>query len=741
MKKIIIAMLMPVMAFAQNNNTDTLKEIIVSGTKYATSKNSIVQKVDVITANDIATTNAPSTGDLLMQSGQVFVQKSQLGGSSPVIRGFEANRILIMVDGVRMNNAIYRGGHLQNIITVDQNMLSKLEIVSGPSSTLYGSDAMGGVINLQTKKVKLNTTNKFALTNLGAFGRYSSAANELTGHADFTIANNTFGSLTSITVNNFGDLKAGANRASEWGTFGLRKYTQDRVNNKDTILPNSNTALQTGSGYNQYDFLQKFYLQSSKKMNHTLNLQYSTSSNVPRFDRLGEVYASKVNGADSLGWAQWYYGPQNRLLAAYGLNLKQVGVFNEVNATLSYQNIYEERNQRRFAAKGLDTRQEKVQVYGADINGIIKKNKYDVVLGADFQANNVSSEAFRTYLANDSAAPIKPRYAAGGNTLNTFGLYAQSVYTITADKLFINAGLRYGISSLYADFSNTTFYKFPYTSIKQNYNAFTGNIGAVYLPIVNHKITFGLSTGFKAPNLDEVTKFIDNSAQASAVVVPNEKLTPERAYNFDLAYEYKNKNIHIGASAFYTLLDNAMVLDNAQYLGSDSIVFDGAKTKVISITNQANATVRGLNIFAGYNYNRFYAEGAINFTQGSYKGLATYKGANTSAPLDHIPPTFGKITIGYKTNKFDVAAWSIFNGRKDTASMNPLYFSEDNAAYALPSGMPAWTTFNIRGSYQITRNLQAQLGVENLLDTYYRHFASGIAAPGRNIIVAIRYKY
>ena len=120
-----------------------LVEIVVSGNKFAEKKKNIVQKIDIISSSYIKKANAQNMGDLLMSTGNVFVQKSQQGGSSPVIRGFEASRVLFVVDGVRMNNLIYRSGHLQNIITVDQNILESAELLRGPSSTLFGSDALG----------------------------------------------------------------------------------------------------------------------------------------------------------------------------------------------------------------------------------------------------------------------------------------------------------------------------------------------------------------------------------------------------------------------------------------------------------------------------------------------------------------------------------------------------------------------------------------------------------------------
>ncbi len=744
MKKIICAILvLPNLLFAQKNTEQeggTIKEVIVSATKQKTTKSSIAQKVEVITAEEIAKTNAPSTGDLLMQTGQVFVQKSQLGGSSPVIRGFEANRILITVDGVRMNNAVYRGGHLQNVITVDQNMLERVEIVSGPSSTLYGSDALGGVINFQTKAIKYNNRNTAGVTNAGAFVRYSSACNEVSANANITLASDNFGSLTSITYNKFGDLQAGKNRASIWGDFGLRKFTQSFSNGKDTLLPNSNTALQTLTGYSQYDILQKFSWQPNKNITHQLNFQLSNSSNVPRFDRLGEVYTGKINGADSLGWGAWYYGPQTRAMAAYSFKIKNVGVFNEVNLNTNFQYVQEIRNQRRWASKFLQTRTEDINVLGTDIYGIINRSKYDLTLGIDNQFNDVNSHAVQTSTTTNAFAVIRPRYAAGQNLMNLFGAYAQGIYKLVPNKWILNAGARFAATSLSADISDKSFYKFPTNKIVQKNNAITGNFGLIFTPCNFHKFSIGISTGFKAPNLDEVTKFFDNSAKGSAVVVPNINLKPETAVNFDAGYRFSNNKFYIEVNAFYTQLNNAMVLNNSTYDGKDSIIYDGLNTPVIAITNQAKAIIMGANTNFGITLNKFFVDAAINFTQGKYTSTSKYKIGDSTVPMDHIPPMFGKLAIGYKTKKWQVEAWSLFNGKKDIKDFNPFYFSEDNKAYALPTGVPAWQTFNARGSYTIVKNTILQVGIENILDTYYRHFASGIAAPGRNIITAIRYK-
>lgn len=128
-------------------SSQTLDEVLFSANKFAEKKKNIAQKIEIVSSSFMQQVNAQNAGDLLTQTGQVFVQKSQQGGSSPVLRGFEASRVLLVVDGIRMNNAIYRAGHLQNVITIDQNALERVELLYGPSSTLYGSDALGGTMH------------------------------------------------------------------------------------------------------------------------------------------------------------------------------------------------------------------------------------------------------------------------------------------------------------------------------------------------------------------------------------------------------------------------------------------------------------------------------------------------------------------------------------------------------------------------------------------------------------------
>ena len=143
-----------------DSNTQKLNEIILSVARNKEDKGKISKQVSLITQRDLELNMPQTSADLLLYASGVRVQKSQGGGGSPVIRGFEANRVLLVIDGVRMNNAIYRSGHLQNSITINPNSLERTEIIYGPSSVGYGSDALGGVVHYYTKTPKINNEKK-----------------------------------------------------------------------------------------------------------------------------------------------------------------------------------------------------------------------------------------------------------------------------------------------------------------------------------------------------------------------------------------------------------------------------------------------------------------------------------------------------------------------------------------------------------------------------------------------------
>ena len=249
----------------QVKETDSLKtsyldEVVISATKIPEARRTVGQQIKVISTIEIKNGNAQTTADLLQGTGMVAMQRSQQGGGSPMIRGFEASRILLIIDGVRMNNLIYRTGHLQNAITIDPTILDRAEILFGSASTVYGSDALGGAVHFYTRNPELANGKKI-LTNGNSLIRYSTVNNEKTTHADFTLSLEKFGSLTSMTISDFGDLKMGKKINPALGEgFGYRPFYARRKldNSGDELIWNPDSLVQKSTGYRQYDFLQKF---------------------------------------------------------------------------------------------------------------------------------------------------------------------------------------------------------------------------------------------------------------------------------------------------------------------------------------------------------------------------------------------------------------------------------------------------------------------------------------------------
>jgi hemoglobin/transferrin/lactoferrin receptor protein len=722
---LLVASLISSYASAQEGDTAIQKQLAeeatVTALKFPENINKLPFAARKIT-NKGWNMNVPNMADVLQQSGAVFVQKSQGGGGSPVLRGFEASRVLLMIDGVRMNNAIYRTGHLQNAITVDPNILQYADILYGPSSTIYGSDALGGVVNMFTKKPEFSNNDKTLLKGAVA-SRYSSALNELQVHADINIGCKNWASLTSITSSQFGDVVQGDKRNSKYPDFGKKPFYINTVSGSDFAVANPDPNKQISSAYKQWDLLQKISYMPKEGRTHMLNVQLSNSTDVPRYDRLTEL-----NGVNPR-FGDWHYGPQKRLLLAYHFNAEyKTGYFNRLQSILSYQDVEESRHDRRFNNKNINHRWERIKVIGYTLDALHKKDKNESHMGIDVQLNNLKSTAFAEHILTGARTAINTRYPDGSNRMNYVAAYYQHLYKIKANLTF-NAGLRFTQTSLQSVFVDKVVMKFPFDKAEQNNGALSGNMGITYNTKDNWRLSALVSTGVRAPNFDDLGKVFDS--KAGAVVVPNPDLKPEYTYNGEINIGKISEHLNTGASLFYTLFRNAIVTDVFNLNGQQNIVYQGVNSKVFASQNKAKAFVYGANAYLRYTVaGNTDIEAAVTYTYGKAE-------TDTSKiPLDHIPPVYGRAGIRHREAKWNVEAYTLFNGWKKIKDYNPN--GEDNQQYATADGMPSWITLNLRTQFFVAKGISILAGVENILDQNYRTFASGISAPGRNFIVSLR---
>jgi hemoglobin/transferrin/lactoferrin receptor protein len=731
MKKIIFILNILIINVLCAQNTDSLTEkqletVVVSANKTIEDKRFVAQPIQVITANRIAQINAQTVPDLLAQSGVVLVQRSQQGGGSPILRGFESSRVLLVLDGVRMNNLIYRAGHLQNVMTTDQNILQRLEILQGPASTVYGSDALGGVIHLYTKNPNLSNNDGLTV-NGSAMARYGSVNNEMTGHFDLNLGLKNFASLTSVTYSNFCDLRMGNSTQALDTLWGLRKQYQQFINGKDSLIQNSDPLIQKFSGYNQYDILQKFLFKSSENMSHIFNFQFSNTSNLPRYDRLTDPKGSGLNQGD------WYYGPQKRLMGSYVLDVQKLGFIDAMKLNLNYQDIEESRYTRGFGGANRTGRVEKVQVLGANLDFQKKNEVHDVRMGIDFQAGSVKSTAEAMNVVTSAISAASTRYPDGDNTQLNLAAYVTHTWKIMKG-LTLNDGLRLANVNQKSTFISQQFYKFPFTESKQNVVDWSGNLGLIYEPTPVLRLSVLGSKGFRVPNIDDLTKIFDT--KKGSVVVPNTDIKPEKTYNLDfgVAVNLTDKLVWEN-SLFTTSFTDAIVVGKATFNGQDSILYDGVKSGVLTPQNNQKANIWGFSSsLKATLLDGLTAMGTINYTKGSIQNADA-----SEKPVDHIPPIYGRLGLTYNKQKFDAELFVNYNGWKRIGDF--LLGAEDNEAYATKDGMPSWWTLNARVGAEIVEGMKIQLGVDNVMDINYRVFASGIHAGGRNVYASLRYNF
>jgi hemoglobin/transferrin/lactoferrin receptor protein len=713
---------------AQNQDsikTADLETIIISANKVAENKSQVAQPISVITKQNIELLNPQNAADLLALSGNAVVQKSQQGGGSPILRGFEASRVLLMVDGIRMNNLIYRAGHLQNIITLDPSILDRVEVLYGPASTVYGSDALGGVMHFYTRKPQFSTEGM--KINGNASARYGTVNQEKTGHIDLNFGWKNFTMLSSLTYSDFGDLTMGKNTQTLDTLWGLRKFYAERINGKDSLVANTDPYLQKYTGYKQYDFLQKIAYQQNNHINHLLNIQFSNSTNIPRYDRLTDPKGAGLNSSE------WYYGPQKRLLTAYELNMIDLnGFFNRIKLNINFQDVEESRHNRNFGATFKNSRIEKVNVYGANIDFYHANGAHQFRTGLDAQYGTAKSTAFKTNVNDNSTAAQSTRYPDGDNNQQNVAVYATHTWKVN-EQLVLNDGLRAGSIRQKSTFVDRTFYPFPYNEAIQNMTGLSGNLGIIYTvsPILRASILG--STGYKVPNVDDLAKVFESAK--GTVIVPNPNIKPEKTYNLDFGLVIKDDKLLWENNVYFTQFVDAIVADKFQFNGQDSIVYDSVKSQVLANQNKNEARIWGfssalkLNLCTGLTFN-----GTYHYTQGRI-----VKADNSRTPLDHIPPANGRFSLQYVKNQLFTEFFINYSSWK---RINDYFLNgEDNEQYATKSGMPAWWTMNARVSYEVSKGLKLQMGMDNIADVQYRVFASGIHGAGRNFFGTVRYSF
>jgi len=709
----------------------TMNEIVVTATRWNQSNKNTPSKITSITNKEVILQNPQTAADLLGSSGEVFIQKSQQGGGSPMIRGFSANRLLYVIDGVRMNTAIFRAGNIQNVISLDPFAIEKTEVLFGPGSTTYGSDAIGGVMNFRTLTPGFSDSDKYMLSG-SAKTRYSSANNEKTAHFDIGVGWKKWASVTSISSHNFGDLRMGSKGPHEY----LRTFYVQNTDSVDQIINNENPLVQRPTRYQQINLMQKIRFSPSEKWEIDYAFHYSETSPFARYDRLIEVTSDGQPQS-----AFWNYGPQKWLMNQVNVSHKSKSkIYDNLSLRLAYQNFEESRIDRNFSGGNrfrLRTQKEEVMAYSFNLDLEKSFGKSQVYYGAEAIQNDVNSLATAINIQTKVEIPTPDRYPA--STWQSIAAYLNFQHKLSTQILLLT-GTRYSRYYINADFLRIIpFFPFDFTEVNIQNGALTGSLGIVYSPDETWKISINASTGFRAPNVDDVGKIFD--FVPGDVILPNPDLRSEYAYNGEINIsKVFGDRLKFDLTGFYTHLENAMVRRSIQISGQDSILYNGIMSKAFSIQNTAKAHVYGFH----FGFELGLGEGFKLLSRYNYQLGKEETDNGEVGRSRHAAPAFGVSRLTYSKNKLELQFYAMYNAEVSFKNLNveerqkPIIYAKDEDGMPFS---PSWSTLNFKALYQIGKHLSISAGLENLLDKRYRPFSSGIVAAGRNFILSANCKF
>lgn len=724
-------------------NTEQLGEIVLSVSRSSDKKQRLAQQVGIVSKEEIAQISPENAAVLLREVPGVRVQQSQGGGGSPVLRGFEANRVLLVVDGVRLNNAIFRSGHVHNALSVDPLSLSRAEVIFGPSSVGYGSDALGGVIHFYTRTPLINQNKKLRLA-----GSSSYTFNQNTSKQSVVMeySASKWAVLQQVSYSQFGDIVMGERRAHGYENWGkVFEYSQNSdTNYTATPSKNNNPNVQRNSAYEQVDFLQKWIYHTTNGIKFTLNLQGSQSGDIPRFDKLSEIRDGELR------FARWEYGPQKRLLVSPQMSFVGNKPWLHSGKIIAAVQVLEEsRIQRKFASLNRETQREQLTVYSlnADFTAKTRKGR-DWSYGLEMTHNKVRSSAYAqelNLLANKiiglkPKTAIPTRYPSDGSTYATFAGYVDYRYDINP-KSTLSLGARHTITALDAAWSEQALIDAKLAHAYQKHQSSNITLGYSYTSNSQWQLKALFSTGFRAPNIDDLGKTRENRGILS---VPNLELNPEYIYSTDIGIRKQwNKGSFFEMNGYYAFVNDYMARVSHQISygltsnDEDTAIFSEEEVQITTNANVGTVDVYGFNTQSKWMISpKVSYQNSITYTRGI--------GNNISGNLPSISPLFITQKVQWQLPKGEISLHWHHAKRKTPDTYSP--WGEDGLeetpllANNIFAGTPAWHRWDMQFVLPLSNTLNLSGGIFNLWDTHYREFASGISAPGRSVKLVLRYE-
>lgn len=676
-----------------NTGAYNLDEIIVTASRRA--ENAFSSPYSVVTQDMQAlqeVRQVRTLPDAMREMSGVMVQKTAYGQGSPYIRGFTGLRTLFLIDGIRLNNSTFREGPNQYWSTVDPLSVYRLEVVKGPSSVLYGSDAIGGTVNAISRSYGDLSQTGGLQTRLSLRG--ASAEQSLIARPEVGYRNGSVEVIGGVSIKNFGDLRTGG----DTGEQPMTGYNERGGDLKIDIDLGENRALVLAVQHNDQDDAWRTH-----KTIFGTHWRGTTS---------GDELQRSLDQQRTLAYAQFKAG-----------NLASRE--NDLTLSISWHQQKEDqlrvRNDGRFDEQGTD-----VGTFGLWGQLDLPSQTGLWTVGAELYHDDVDS--YRTdYNADGSLRSVSIQGPVADDSIYvTAAAFLQNHYAF-GDKGELTSGLRYTWTDLDAKAVQD-----PATgeriAMSDNWKDLTASVrfSRPLGQLEKARWFAGISQGFRAPNLSDLTRF--DTARSNEFEIPVANLDAEEFVSYELGIKIDGSRWNSQIALFYTDIDDLIIRVPT------GRIIDGENE--ITKRNSGKGYAKGIELQGRFNVSEAWALfGNLTLLDGEVDGYPDINAAPVPEPLDRLMPVTAYLGARWQpvTARFWVEGLLNIADQQDNLSSRDLQDTDRIP----PGGTPGYTNLTLRGGWQFSDQLRLSLAMDNILDEDYRNHGSGVNEPGRNLVLSV----
>jgi len=686
--------------FAHTNDVTELEQMVVTATATDKQIMQVPYLMDVVTSEDIQNDNMSQTvPDALQYIPGVMVQKTATGHGSPYIRGFTSRNNLFMIDNIKLNNSCFRSGPNEYWNTVDPFSLSAIEVMKGTAGALYGSDAIGGVVNALTINPRYNSSSDGVYGYGKAYIRAASADSSFIGRAEGGLSEANWGMIVGVTTKDFNDVRAGG-------------YT----------------GSQPKTGYGETDYDIKFAMNLTENQQITALHQHVEQDDVWRTHKT--IYGISWEGTD-VGSEDYRYQDHDRTLSYLRYNASELWQQDvEFTATVSYQQA----EQNTWKMKNDKSEN---SWFGCDTTGVQLKLNSDtqfglLTLGSDYYHDDINSSKTK-YTGDQFDGGIFLSESIQGDvadntTYDTFDVYLQDDIAVVKDFIDLIVGVRY--SYVYADIGKTDLGgQGVEGSFSDDWDKVTGNLRSILYLDDSKKsnIYAGISQGFRAPNIMDLSGLI--SARTDEFNVPQpEDIKPEDFLSYELGMHVVYGKLFGQGAVYYTDIDGVIVSTFSGEYTDDN-------EKIMEISNDSDGYVWGFELALGCNIlDNLLFYGNVAWVDGKQDIYNSSTGLMESDVISRLMPL--TVHAGLRWDISEKIWVSTLITHMDDADR--LSASDMKDSQRIPEGgTPGWIRWDVKAGVTISEHVEFSAGCENIADVDYRIHGSGSNEAGINFVVAL----